>query len=93
MFQEGLLGLLLYEFSRGNQVDGSPRVAIAKRARRGGCTQVRRTMKTSFLKVIASWKCLLIIEIVVKNILKFIEMVLKFENDFRISEFYRIHFF
>ena len=29
-----------------------------------------------------------IIIIVVENILKFIEMVLKFENDFKISEFY-----
>ena len=27
-------------------------------------------------------------ELVVKQILKFIEMVLKFENDFEISEFY-----
>ena len=31
--------------------------------------------------------------IVLKQILKFIEMVLKCGNDFEISEFYRIHFF
>ena len=30
--------------------------------------------------------------IVVEHILKFIEMILKCENDFKISEFYRIHF-
>ena len=31
--------------------------------------------------------------IVLEHILKFIEMVLDVENDFQISEFYRIHFF
>ena len=31
--------------------------------------------------------------IVVEHILKFIEIVLKFENDFEISEFYRIQTF
>ena len=31
--------------------------------------------------------------IVVEHILKFIEMISKFENDFEISEFYRVHFF
>ena len=32
-------------------------------------------------------------EYLVKNILKFIEMLLKFENDFKISEFYRLQTF
>ena len=51
--------LLLYEFSRGNQVDGSPRVAgntktIAKRGRLGARTQILLTMKIMFLNVKAS---------------------------------------
>ena len=40
--------LLLYEFSRGNQVDGSPRVAIGKRKSREPRTQVHLTMKITF---------------------------------------------
>ena len=62
---------------------------VAKRARRGGCTTMRRTMKKQFLKIIASWKCLGITMIVLKNILKFTEILLKYWNDFEISEFYR----
>ena len=47
-------------------------------------------MKKLFLKVIALLKCLGVTIIVVEQILKFIEMVLKFGNDFEISEFYRL---
>ena len=38
-------GSCLSSFPSGNQVDGSPLVAIAKRASRGGCTTVLLTMK------------------------------------------------
>jgi hypothetical protein len=62
---------------------------IAKRASRGGCTTVRRAMKKLFLKMSAAMKVLVNSRIVLKLILKFIEMVLKDENDFEISEFYR----
>ena len=62
---------------------------VAKRASWGGCTTVLLTMKKLFWKIIALWKCLWITIIVVEHILKFIERVLKFENDFKISELYR----
>ena len=55
----------------------------------GGCTTMRRAMKKQFLKIIASWKRLLISIIVVEKVLKFIEMVLKCEIHFEISEFDR----
>ena len=77
-------------FPSGNQVDGSPLVAIAKRARRGGCTTVRRAMKKQFLKMSAALKVLGNSRIVVECILKFIEMVLKYDDEFEISEFYRV---
>ena len=61
----------------GNQVDGSPLVAIyqtvAKRARRGGCTPVLLTMKNWLLKMSAAMKVLVNDEFVLKHILKFIE--------------------
>ena len=66
---------------------------VAKRVRRGGCTHMRRAMKKQFLKMSAAMKVLVNDIIVLEHILKFIEMVLNVENDFKISEFYRIQTF
>ena len=51
---------------------------------------MRRTMKKSFLKMSVAMDVLVNDTLVPKHILKFTEMVLKYENDFEISEFYRI---
>ena len=75
-------------YPSGNQVDGLPLVAIIAK-QRGGCTTVLLTMKKWFLKMSAAIKMLGDDIIVVEHILKFIEMVLKFENDFEISEFHK----
>ena len=45
-------------------------------------------MNKQFLEMSAAMKVLVNSIIVVEHILKFVEMVLKFENDFEISEFY-----
>ena len=77
----------------GNQVDGLPPASstetVAKRASRGGCTTVLLTMKKWFLEMSAAMKVLVNSRIVVKHILKFIEIVLNVKNDFEISEFYQ----
>ena len=49
--------------------------------------------KKEFLKISAALNVRGNSRIVVEHILKFIEMVLKCENDFEISEFYRIQTF
>jgi len=46
-------------------------------------------MIIEFLKISAVIKVLVNSIIVVEHILKFIEMILKCENNFKISEFYR----
>ena len=51
---------------------------------------MRRTMKKSFLKMSAAVKVLVNPMIVLEHILKFIEIVLKCENNFEISEFYPV---
>ena len=53
---------------------------MAKRTRRGGCTQILLTMKNLFLKMSAAMKVLVNDIIVLGHILKFIEMVLKFPD-------------
>ena len=50
---------------------------------------MRRVMIIEFLKISAVIKVLVNSIIVVEHILKFIEMILKCENNFKISEFYR----
>ena len=62
---------------------------IGKRKSREPRTQMHLTMKNMFLNVIASRSVLGNDIIVVKKVLKFILMVVKDENDFEISEFYR----
>ena len=80
----------------GNQVDGLPPASntktVAKRARRGRLT-VLLTLKNQFSEMFASMQVLGNPKIVVEDILKFIEMVLKCKNDFEISEFYRSQIF
>ena len=84
--------LLLYEFSRGNQVDGSPRVAnntktVAKRKSREPRTQMHLTMKNMFLNVIASqsmrWNSIISLSYVLRLWME----VVRSQNARAISEF------
>ena len=49
---------MLYEFSRGNQVDGSPQVAVAKPGRLGARAQLHFAMQIMFLIANASGRVL-----------------------------------
>ena len=88
---------LLYEASGGNQVDGLPPASINKtedkRARAGARTTIRLTLENKFSRVIAPCRVLVNSIIVVNNILKFIEIASKLQNDFETSEFYRSRMF
>ena len=83
--------------SGGNQVDGLPPARHTKteekRGRAGACTTILLKCENEFLKMFGSRILLWNSRIVVEYILKFIEMVLKYENAFEISEFYRFQTF
>ena len=78
----------------GNQVDGLPPArhtkTVAKRQSREPRTQMHLTMKIMFLNVIASRKCLGITIVILRKVLKFIEILSKCEHDFEILVFYRV---
>ena len=80
-------------YPSGNQVDGSPLVAIAKRVRVGPRTQVHMTLKKLFWMDISSRSGLGSDMIILDNVLKIFMELLKQRNDNAGEKFYLVQAF